>query len=1135
MSKTLKISSKEVSKESSDKLLLDNLLQFYLETRNTLELNQDAELEIKFGTRGIKKITKINFDNVIKQLLSANFRFKGESKYYLSIKSDAIRTEVIGIKNIQDYCKTNHLPSELSNDEYNFTEKKQYSTKDLSIYPVNFDDFNFRVSYNIETSLLSDSEKVRGVIGKWGDIKKFYRLINRFTMIHDDFPVVIDLSIVKESTKSDKKIDDIKDSNVFNNNEKYEIEIEVNNDLLDKVYEKNPLTSQILDKILKKVTKYVLSGLQETNYPISYSEQKSILANYLQLIKKENYLPSQVENINPGDFIGPSSITLQIINISPINLDEQVINIRENYTVTDKADGDRKLLYISSTGKIYLITTNMSVQFTGAVITNSDLFNSLIDGEHIKHNKFGQFINLYAAFDIYFINKTDVRILEFFPRSSEDIPTKFRLPILTNFIKDLNPVLLNTEKPSPIHIKKKRFYEVNDNQTIFDGCNTIQEQIKQGVYEYEIDGLIFTPMNFSVGSNKQGDQPRSHKVTWQRSLKWKPAEFNTIDFLITTKKLSTGAEFIGNIFQSGINTSNVNQLIQYKSVILRVGFDERKHGYINPCQNVIDDKIILDDDSGDNYKPVQFYPTNPYDPDTGVCYIPLKLDNRNEKQMFSEEGDIIEDNMIVEFRYDITREKHWQWIPLRIRYDKTTEYRSGQKNYGNAYPVAQSNWNSIHNPITLNMITSGNNIPNDLGNDDIYYNMSKDKDRKTSRTKALRDFHNLYVKNKLITSVTNVGDTLIDYAVGKGGDIPKWITAKLSFVFGIDLSRDNIVNRLDGVCARYLNYKKKYQFTPDIIPNALFIQGNTGSNIKNLSAQYTEKGKQITKAIFGEGPKDEKILGKGVFKSYGVASQGFNISSIQFAIHYMFENIDTVQNFLTNIAECTQLGGYFIGTSYDGKKIFEMLKDKKQGESVSILDVENNKLLEITKEYDRDEFPDNINCLGYDINVFQESINKTFREYLVNYDYFVQILENYGFVNLTTEEAKKINLPRGVGNFNELFDLMTAEIKKDSKKKNDYGISYKMTASERRISFLNKYFIFKKVRNVNINDINNSLTQPDDDEETQQVIESLVAQQDVKSVVPEPDVKAEVSSKTQSKTKAKTKKKLKLVKGEDSL
>ena len=122
------------------------------------------------------------------------------------------------------------------------------------------------------------------------------------------------------------------------------------------------------------------------------------------------------------------------------------------------------------------------------------------------------------------------------------------------------------------------------------------------------------------------------------------------------------------------------------------------------------------------------------------------------------------------------------------------------------------------------------------------------------------------------------------------------------------------------------------------MPDALFIHGNSSLNIKNLSAQYSDKGKQITNAVFGEGPKSEEIIGKGVAKSYGKGSEGFNISSIQFAIHYMFENNNILNNFLTNIAECTKLGGYFIGTSYDGKKIFELLKDVKENDSVTIFD-----------------------------------------------------------------------------------------------------------------------------------------------------------------------------------------------------
>ena len=88
------------------------------------------------------------------------------------------------------------------------------------------------------------------------------------------------------------------------------------------------------------------------------------------------------------------------------------------------------------------------------------------------------------------------------------------------------------------------------------------------------------------------------------------------------------------------------------------------------------------------------------------------------------------------------------------------------------------------------MISSGDNIPdyieefgeeeNGEANEGVYYNR---RDVNDKRTKSMRDFHNLYVKNKLIRAVSNRNDTLIDYAVGKGGDLPKWIYAKLGFVF----------------------------------------------------------------------------------------------------------------------------------------------------------------------------------------------------------------------------------------------------------------------------------------------------------------------------------------------------------------
>ena len=291
---------------------------------------------------------------------------------------------------------------------------------------------------------------------------------------------------------------------------------------------------------------------------------------------------------------------------------------------------------------------------------------------------------------------------------------------------------------------------------------------------------------------------------------------------------------------------------------------------------------------------------------------------------------------------------------------------------------------------------------------------------------------------------------------------PKWIEAKLSFVFGVDISKDNLENRLNGACARFLNNKKNNKN----MPYALFVNGNSAYNIKNGSAMLNDKAIQITKAVFGQGPKESDKIGKGVARQYGVGEEGFNVSSCQFAIHYFFENPDTLQGFLRNVAECTKLNGHFIGTAYDGKSVFNLLKKTKTGESIQI--VENGKKIwEITKNYGADNFEDNSSCIGYKIDVFQESINQTISEYLVNFDYINRAFESYGFKLINREEAKEIGLPEGSGLFSELFANMLEEIKMNKNKAKDYGNAMNMTSFEKKISFLNRYFVYKKIREVN--------------------------------------------------------------------
>lgn len=1110
---------------------LDKLLKIYLDNVIKYSDNSNLELEVRFGTaRGMKPIQKQDYDNVIQRLLSAGFQMS-ENKYLLRIQNEYtdiktgttklsnLRTELSGLKTISDYCKTNEIQNKFGEIKGNFVQKNYFKNeKNQNITPINFNDFNFRITLQNEKRVDTSNPIIKNMVGKWKDIKKVFRYSTRNTLTHDTLPINIDVSVVKESTRKGSTLIpsyQFVDSGINESQERYEIEIEVINEQVGVGTKySNP---KLLETAIKKTIKLIMSGIQGTNYPISYVEQQEILDDYMQLLWKENY--KKTTKILPKNFVGPSSYTLQMQNISPINTDSMIPNIRKNYTVTDKADGIRKLLYISKNGKIYLIDQNMNVQFTGSITMKNTLFNTLIDGEHILQNKEKKFINLYAAFDVYYINNKDIRSLGFIPTKKDDIANNFRLPKLAIIINELEAQNINKSKNSisPIRIERKTFYSDTEENTIFQGCSVILQKTKDRLFEYEIDGLIFTPSNTGVGTDKIGETTKPIKITWTNSFKWKPPEFNTIDFLITTKKTSTGEDFIGNIFQNGVDTSSTTQLTQYKTVILRVGFDEAVHGYINPCQNILNNDYPKsgDVDNDEGYRPMQFFPTNPTNENAGVCNILLRTSPTQDKVMFTEENEVIEDNTIVEFRYDLNAENQWNWKPLRVRYDKTAEFRAGGRNFGNAYHVANSNWHSIHNPITGEMLITGENIPDELADDDIYYNRIS----KSQNTKALRDFHNLFVKKQLIRGVSKPGDILIDLAVGKGGDIPKWISSKLNFVFGIDLSRDNIYNRLDGVCSRYLNYHKKFKN----IPKALFVNGNSSVNIRNTDAILTDKEKQITRAVFGQGPKDIKELGEGVYKQYGKGEEGFNICSIQFAIHYMFENQITLQNFLRNVSECTKVGGYFIGTSYDGNLIFNMLKNKKDGESYNAIMADNKKIWEITKRYDREEFPDNTTSVGYAVDIYQETINKTFREYLVNYNYLDRLLENYGFVKLTREEALERNLPASTGLFSDLFGLMKDEIQRNRKIKNEYGEAPNMTAEERQISFLNRYFVYKKVRSVNAEAVANSLLGRSLDDEMDEMEETQKAQEAAKIALLE---ERKVEKKPIIK---KTKRKLKLV------
>ena len=140
------------------------------------------ELEVKFGTKGIKPISKINFDNVCKRFLALGFEVS-YSDHLLRIqpefidnkgvtKISNIRVELNGLSNIQEYCKE---LIDIDNKGIVFNQKSAVKGRGGEyLRSVDYNDFNFRVSYNTERTYSVDSPLIKTMIDNWKNSKKYF-------------------------------------------------------------------------------------------------------------------------------------------------------------------------------------------------------------------------------------------------------------------------------------------------------------------------------------------------------------------------------------------------------------------------------------------------------------------------------------------------------------------------------------------------------------------------------------------------------------------------------------------------------------------------------------------------------------------------------------------------------------------------------------------------------------------------------------------------------------------------------------------------------------------------------------------------------------------------------------------------
>lgn len=780
--------------------------------------------------------------------------------------------------------------------------------------------------------------------------------------------------------------------------------------------------------------------------------------------EKDEKLEKEILNleIRETKFMGPNPVSISLKNV----MQNQKNSIVEGYVVTEKADGIRAQLLVNSDKNGYLITPKKEIIGTGVKFDNCQ-GKWLFDGEYITKNRRGDPIKLFMIFDVYYAGDGFSKYPDHaysYPWISKKKKDISRFSIIEDFKQNTEMIFEETdfrigfksylEGPKKLQKSKKDPSKYSNISGIFRQSKKLWDiETKKSGYEYSIDGLIYMPMRMSVRSLNEGEVLKNFGGEWSINYKWKPPEENTIDFRIRfVKEKDKDGRQRDKIVSSKIN----GKITKCKQVNLYVGYDSKRDETFDYSW-----KILTEDKSEEEKREILF------DPDKTkshhVCNLPLK----NNKIFCEKDKSEIIDNDLVEMRYCPDNSEDSRWFPLRVRKDKI------QPQF---FITANNIWSTIINPVTTEMITGIEDIPVVLDEEEMTTdNYYIDNEDETSEDISLRKLHN-YIKNKLITSVCSVGHrsiSIMDTSIGRGGDIRKYLYSKnkIDFLLGLDISGDvnNAAKRF------YLETKEK--------PKAMFIQYDTSESIKDGfgykgSDKMIERNRNLINIIYdknkslpGEYKKVDKIYRK-------IAEKGFDIISSQFTIHYYFKNEMTLRGYLQNLSDNCNKGGYFIGTCYDGSKLFDLLKDK---EEYSMHDEHENLVFSIRKDYEIDNFDynkSNIKPLfGKEIKVEMSSIGQEITEYLVNFDLLKDMMKLYRFRPVKLDlrgifngifNKDEYSIEDGIGSFESIIQNLDKLSSKDIllKQGGPYYKSLEINKKENEklkvLSSLNNWFVFEK-------------------------------------------------------------------------
>ena len=726
------------------------LSKFLLEAKKKNNPNINVEFELRLGKYEKGRDRHYFNPGVSYEEFSRFYTYLGEndeykkvsSENYLDIYCEAIHTRdkkpirmtISGAGAIMNYCATNLIP-----------ETVTFQTKDRLTEHLDIDNLDVRISMSEEKTLPLHTMMIGtmdGVNKEASLANKQFRYKQRISYLSSNEMFRYDITQTKQVySGSDLKLErNLADSQLFNQQPVYEVEVEFNNDYL----KTTEFPVNFTEILLQEITN-IMQIRNNTELVLTNGDKEYVLKDFLKLYTRGEEDVNRLfdEYYNRRDkqyhkmFPGAKVSTLEIDNLFKGDPQKKKPYIFNDYTVTDKADGERYLLFIDSRNFVFFINDRMEVLRTDIQVPESEnIKQTILDGELVVTVEKGVQVYNYYGFDIIFRNNEAVYKRVLFPSGTLE-RSEFRIGILENVVNIIKKLPVPTIDGVPfVQVNMKNFRSIDgENQAqMLQHCAAIWNH-REG-FKYTLDGLIFTPKfeEYPIGK------------LWASALKWKPPKENSIDFLVK--------------FRSGDNGNQTivdgDEITKYQLADLYVG-------------DIVDRKGFKE------------YVEKKFDIPNTISKEPTYLIRIPVHSTGSKDDVIVRDETIIECVWNNG------WKVLRTRLDKTQRYLASNKKISgtaNNIGVAISIWSTIVYPITVNMITGVDPIQPSKKSE-YYSNVG------SSLTDPVRSFNN-YMKAVLISGARKSGSSLIDFSCGRCGDLQKWFVSNYNRVVGLDYSRTGI-------------------------------------------------------------------------------------------------------------------------------------------------------------------------------------------------------------------------------------------------------------------------------------------------------------------------------------------------------